>query len=89
MNLTPTNHPKIFSSEWFTDASHPLIQTKVFYSKLGNLLYYTTVHRGPTTDDVASSPDEVKTLELNDSDGMSGDEQEAFNKLVSAIEKKA
>ena len=87
--MNPTNHPLIFTSDYFVDPKHPLIQTKVFYAKLGNILYYTTVHKGPTTDDLEMAQGEVKTVELNDSIGFDDNETVAVNLLTKAIEKKA
>lgn len=89
MNLTPTNNQHVFQSDWFTDPKHPLIQTKVFYANLGNVMYYTTVHRGPSTDDLEMSQGEVKAVELNDNTGFDDDETKAYNMLVKHIEKKA
>jgi hypothetical protein len=88
MNLNPTNHPLVFTSEYFTDPKHPLIQTKVIYAKIDDVLYYTTVHRGPTTDDLQIANGEVKSVELGDTTGFDDDETEAFNRLVKAIERK-
>lgn len=87
--MNPTNHPLVFSSDWFTDPKHPLIQSKIFYAKLENLLYYTTVHKGPTTDDLEMAQGEVKSVELNDATGFDDNETTAMNLLIKAIEKKA
>lgn len=87
--MNPTNHPLIFATEYFTDPKHPLIQTKVLYSKVGDVLYYTTVHRGPTTDDLQMAQGEVKSVELNDAVGFDDNEAAAMNLLVKAIERKA
>lgn len=89
MNLNSTNHTNVFSTDWFTDPKHPLIQSKILYANTGDVMYYITLHRGPTTDDIEMSPNEVKAVNLNDTIGYEADEQEAMNKLIKAIEKKA
>ena len=88
-DLNPSNNQHIFSTEWFVDPKHPLIQTKVFYANLGNIMYYTTVHRGPTTDDLEMANGEVKAIELNDTQGFDDDETKAYNMLVKHVEKKS
>ena len=88
MNLNPTNHQQVFQTEYFVDPKHPLIQTKILYATVGDIMYYTTVHRGPTTDDLEMAHDEVKSVVLNDTQGFEDNETAAFNLLVKAIEKK-
>ncbi len=87
--MNPTNHQSIFSTDWFTDARHPLIQSKVFYAKTDGIMHYTTVHRGPTTDDIEMARGEVKSIELGDTGGFNDDETKALNMLIKAIEKKS
>ena len=78
--MIPTNDPRIFETQWFIDADHPLIENKVFYSKVDNILFYITAHRGVSTDDL-SMTNEVKSLTLADDKGFEDTSADAFNAL--------
>lgn len=86
-NLNPTPDSRIFESSWFVDPKHPLIENKIFYAKVDNLLYYITAHRGPTTDDLEPTS-EVKGMELGDSEGIADNSADCFNDLQKFINKK-
>lgn len=85
MDLTPTQDARIFETQWFTDPNHPLIETKVFYSKADDFLFYITAHRGPTTDDLVST-DEVKSVILADSKGHIDDSLDKYNALIKFLD---
>lgn len=85
--LTPTSDPRIFESQWFVDPKHPLIENKIFYAKVDSIMYYITAHRGPTTDDISVSPDEVSSVQVVDTVGYEDSSRDCFNKLVKAISK--
>lgn len=79
MNLEPTGDARIFQTQWTPQG---LIESKTYYAKVDDLLFYVTAHRGPTHDQVADTEGKVKGLVLNDSDGAQDDSLDCFNALV-------
>lgn len=87
-DLSPTQDPRIHESSWFVNANQPLIENKVFYSKVDNLIFYITAHRGPSIDNLPASPDEVASYELSDQEGMKDTSADCFNALIRFLDKK-
>lgn len=86
--MEPTADARILQTQWFVDPKHPLIETKIYYSKADNMLFYITAHRGVSTDDIKASS-EVNTVTLGDDKGFEDTSIDAFNTLIKFLDKKS